>query len=86
MAKRQPKYPVLAATMAARGETQGDLAHVLGVNESSVSMKLLGKRSLKKDEIDAICAHYGKTYEVLFDEKGAGLDDAADGEAGGRGA
>lgn len=51
-----------------RGDTQGDLARVLDIDDSAVSRLLAGRRGLAAAELAALCEHYGVSSDmVLFD-------------------
>jgi transcriptional regulator with XRE-family HTH domain len=54
------------------GLTQGDLASAMGVDPSTISNKLAGRRSWSREEINAALAFLrkfepGLSYEQLFD-------------------
>lgn len=67
MGKRKTAFPNLAAEMRRRGETQTDLAKLLGLNSySSISAKMNGYREFRLCEVEAICKHYAKSFEELF--------------------
>lgn len=71
MGKRNTVFPNLAAEMRRRGETQGDIAKLLGLNSySSISAKMNGIRDFRICEIETICNHYGMTFEDLFTRGG----------------
>lgn len=63
------KYPELAAEMARRGDTQGTIAKLLNINNTSVSQRFSGELKWRIDEIEKICEYYGKTYDELFKSK-----------------
>lgn len=65
---KQIKYPVLVGEMAKRGDTQRELAKLLGINKNSISKRFSGKVQWSKNEIDKICEFYGKDYYELFKE------------------
>ena len=60
------KYPELAAEMVRCGETQKDLAKVLGITNVSLSRKMTGKADFYLEEVVKICNHYKKDYYTLF--------------------
>jgi transcriptional regulator with XRE-family HTH domain len=50
-----------------RGDSQSDLAQVLGVDESAVSRLMAGNRGLAAAELAALCDHYGvRSDTILF--------------------
>lgn len=51
--------------MARRREHQQDLAEVLGVTQSSVSLRLAGRVVWTVDELDALSDHYGVSVVAL---------------------
>lgn len=63
---KEVKYPGLIGEMARCGEKQKAIAKLLGITESSVSRRLLGKKEWSIGEIEKICEHYGKDYYELF--------------------
>lgn len=60
------KYPNLVAEMAKHGHSQKTISKVIGINNTNVSKRFLGKRDWKISEIEKICEFYGKSYEELF--------------------
>lgn len=64
MEKKQ--YPKLLAELVLRNETQGDLAKLLGVTETTLSFKLNGKSDFTIREVEQICEHFDKDYYSLF--------------------
>lgn len=63
---KELKYPELAAEMVRNGETQRILAKKLGMTYQAIWRRLSGRVEFTIDEIEAICEHYGKTFEELF--------------------
>ncbi len=56
----------LKSVMSLKGETNRDLANLLGISEQSVSAKMNGNKSeFKQGEIAKICRHYNLTKEQL---------------------
>ena len=55
----------LYETVKEFGDTQGDLAKVLGVTESTLSLKTNGKAEFKQSEIKAIADRYSLTGEEV---------------------
>ena len=55
----------LYETIKEFGDTQGDLAKVLGVTESTLSWKMNGKAEFKQSEIKAIADRYSLTGEEV---------------------
>lgn len=68
MAMRLCVYPNLAAEMARCNDTQKTLADALGVSQSSLCLKMSGRRGFTMHEIDSACRRYDKSYEELFRE------------------
>lgn len=58
----------IRAFMAARGEKQTDLAHLLSIDPGQVSRMLTGTRKMTVDELAIVAAHYGRHPGVFFDE------------------
>ena len=59
-------YEGLRKAMKDKGDTQQDLAHLLGFKwHVSVGERFSGKRKWKKLEIEYCCQRYGKTKEEL---------------------
>lgn len=59
---------LLRSIMALNGETNRDLANLLGISEQSVSNKINENKSeFKQGEIAAIRQHYGLTAEQVAD-------------------
>ena len=52
--------------MVKHGETQSDIANLLGIGRSTVNVKISGKTEWTISEIDKICEHYQKDYHELF--------------------
>lgn len=60
-------YAELVGEMAKRGETQKDLAKVIGIESATaISRRLAGDIEWSIGEVEAICEHYGKDYYTLF--------------------
>lgn len=59
-------YPQIAIEMVKHGESQKDLAKILNLTISSVSLKLSGKVRWFEDEVRILCEHYKKDYLELF--------------------
>ena len=55
----------LYETIKEFGDTQGDLAKVLGITESTLSWKINGKAEFKQSEIKAIADRYSLTGEEV---------------------
>lgn len=55
----------LYETIKEFGDTQGDLAKVLGITESTLSWKMNGKAEFKQSEIKAIADRYSLTGEEV---------------------
>ncbi|BDX47711.1 hypothetical protein L6E_21250 [Enterococcus hirae] len=49
-----------------KGETQKELATLIGVSEESYRLKEKGNNQFKSDEMFIIAKHYGKTIEEIF--------------------
>ena len=62
-------YPTLQLEMLKRGESQKDLALVVGTTQQTISSKLSGKTQWTIGEIDALCKYYNKNYYELFDKE-----------------
>ncbi|MCR5664248.1 MAG: helix-turn-helix domain-containing protein [Oscillospiraceae bacterium] len=56
----------LRAVRQAHGETQPELARLLGVTRSAVSMYETGEREPKYELLTAIAAHYGVELDYLL--------------------
>lgn len=52
--------------MLTRGETQQDIADLLGVSRQAVMLKLNGHRRFRLDEVRTILKHYEITPEQLY--------------------
>jgi predicted transcriptional regulator len=52
--------------MKANKETTYDLARIIGVPQSAVSLRLNGKRDFRLKEVQKITKHYNKKFEELF--------------------
>ena len=59
-------YPGLASEMAKRGITQDELAKVIGLTQSQISLRLNDITKWSIDEIEKICDYLGKSYNELF--------------------
>ena len=55
----------LFETIREFGDTQGELARMLGVSESTLSWKINGKSEFRQSEIKAIADRYGLTGEEI---------------------
>lgn len=55
----------LYETIREFGDTQGDLAKVIGITESTLSWKMNGKAEFKQSEIKAIADRYSLTGEEV---------------------
>ena len=64
--KNKLLFPELEFEMLKSGETQKDIADLIGLCRASISYKLSGKVEWSYSEIVAICKHYNKTFEELF--------------------
>lgn len=66
----------LKSQMVRHGDNQKDLAEVLGVTPTTMSMKLQGKAPFKLHEANLIAERYGLDDEqvrlIFFDEKNLG--------------
>ena len=62
-------YFTLQLEMLRKGETQTDLAKLIGITQETVSNKLTGKTQWNIGEIDTLCKHYNKNYYELFDKE-----------------
>lgn len=59
-------YPGLRAEMVRHGETQKELAKLLGITRENVCLRLNGHRDFSISEIEKICEYYNKDYYELF--------------------
>lgn len=57
---------VLKVLLTAHGETQADVAEVLGVTQSSVSNKMAGKTRWSLDDIQRLTHHFELTSPSVF--------------------
>lgn len=57
---------VVKALMEDAGETQDELGAAIGLNSSSLSRALDGKRKMSVDELAAIAEHYDVGYNAFF--------------------
>lgn len=55
----------LFETIREFGDTQGELARMLGVTESTLSWKINGRSEFRQSEIKAIVDRYGLTGEEI---------------------
>lgn len=55
----------LFETIREFGDTQGELARILGVTESTLSWKINGRSEFKQSEIKAIADRYDLTGEEI---------------------
>lgn len=60
------RYPGLVSEMAKRGETQKNIAELLGLSIPSISSRFRGKKDWSIGEIEKLCNYYGKDYYELF--------------------
>jgi DNA-binding Xre family transcriptional regulator len=63
---KKRKYPGLVAEMVIQGETQKELAKVIGITPMAMSYKMTGKNDFTISEVEKICEHYKKNYYELF--------------------
>lgn len=64
------KYRNLKSLLVKEGITQGEFAKVIGIDKSTLSMKMNGKRDFTKTEIDKIITALSLSYEeIFFDNK-----------------
>ena len=63
---KKRKYPGLIAELATTGETQKQLAGVIGITPMALSNKMTGKSQFTIGEVETICEHYKKNYYELF--------------------
>jgi len=63
---KKRKYPGLVAEMVIQGETQKELAKVIGITPMAMSYKMTGKNDFTISEVETICEHYNKNYYELF--------------------
>lgn len=60
-------YPEIQKEMNRRGETQSDLAKILGLKVSSISRKLRGERQWTLEDAEVMCLHYSnREFWELF--------------------
>jgi transcriptional regulator with XRE-family HTH domain len=64
--KKRTIYPKIREVLFEREEDQKDLAKLIGVTESELSLKLHGKRKFHLEEIKTMCSYYGKDINELF--------------------
>lgn len=60
------KFPELAGEMAKHGESQRDIAKLLGIPFSSVCRRLSGEIQWTIGDVETLCKHYKKGYYELF--------------------
>lgn len=65
---------LLKSKMALLGDTQTKLAEILGIDKTTLSLKLAGKRDFKQSEMNAIVERYKLTQRdtYLIFHKGGG--------------
>lgn len=63
---KKVKYPELTGEMAKHGDTQKDVAKLLGITYASVSRRLSGEIQWTIGDIEKLCKHYNKDYYELF--------------------
>ena len=61
-------YPNIRLEMFNHDEQQKDLAELLKISETEISLKLHGKRKFKLEEIKTLCKHYNRDVCELFYE------------------
>ena len=66
MSKRIVVYPNLVSEMAKRGETQKDIAKILGISIPTISRKFSGQIDWNITEVDILCEYFNKDYYQLF--------------------
>lgn len=66
MRKHIVKYPALEEEMRKHGDSQKDLAALLGVSIATISRKLSGKCRWNIGDVETICEYYKKDYYQLF--------------------
>lgn len=69
MVRNKIIYPEIRRGLFEKEEQQKDLAKLLNLTESEISMKLHGKRKFKLEEIKLLCQHFEKDVNELFYEK-----------------
>ena len=69
MSKKIVMFPEIAAQMARKGETQEDVAKLLGLDRSQVSRKLAGHVEWSIGDIEILCNHYNIDFWELFKRK-----------------
>ena len=69
MITRQQLGRKLSGLLSLNQETQGDLAHALGISTSAVSAWVQGDRFPRVEALNAICEHFGIETEELLDIK-----------------
>lgn len=57
----------LKSIMVLHGDTQADLAAAIGINPTSINLKLTQKREFKQTEIEAIAKRYHLTPKDVCD-------------------
>ena len=69
MRKKVTMFPELAAQMARKGETQDDLARLIGVDRTNISRRLTGQTEWTIGEVEILCNHYNMDFWELFKRK-----------------
>lgn len=64
--EKKKKFLNLRAEIVRNGETQKEVAKLLGISAPTFSMKLAGEIDWKYKEIEFLCEHYRKGYNILF--------------------
>ena len=64
-------YPEIQKEMNRRGETQSDLAKLLGLDVSQISRKLRGEIQWTLGDAEVLCLHYSNRdfWELMRKEK-----------------
>lgn len=57
---------LLKSKMALRGDTQTKLAEILGIDKTTLSLKLAGKRDFKQSEMTEIVERYRLTQRDTY--------------------
>lgn len=66
MSKKFAPRLKLKSIRVEHGESQADVARVLGVSEPTYNQKELGKRDFSLDEAIKLAKYYGKTLDEIF--------------------
>lgn len=69
MVRNKIIYPEIRRGLFEKDEQQKDLAELLNLTESEISLKLHGKRKFKLEEIKLLCSHFEKDVNELFLEQ-----------------